>query len=74
MSRYDDGSHMKKPVYALFALAAALFLGACDKQSFDETRQLQPSHGHAADGHGDEAKNSHDAKSADSHGEKKPAH
>jgi len=64
---------MKKITSSILLTAVVVFLGACDKQSANETKLLSPKYhgaGHGDDaGHG-EAKPHGDAKA---HGEAKPA-
>jgi hypothetical protein len=59
---------MKFTASLLLSAAAVLFLGACDKHSFDETKVLHAKfqeHGHGA---------AHDTHAAPAHGEDKAAH
>lgn len=59
---------MKFTASLLLSAAAVLFLGACDKHSFDETKVLHSKfqdHGHGA---------SHDTHAAPAHGEAKAPH
>jgi hypothetical protein len=75
---------MKPLAIAASAFAAALFLGACDQQSFKETRQLHSKYMHHDDhgrskesadhGHAKETgKDAHAAEPA-AHGAEKKAH
>jgi hypothetical protein len=60
-----------KHLTALLALTSAFFLGSCEKQSFDETKQLRPSHAH---GHSDDKAAHGSAPAADHGAAPKPAH
>lgn len=65
---YPDTLLMKFTASLLLSAAALLFLGACDKHSFDETKVLHAKyqeHGHGA---------AHDTHAAPAHGDEKAAH
>ncbi len=64
---------MKFPALLTASIAAVVFLGACDRQPFEVTKQLhEPYQKHHGDAHhGDKHEGGHD-KAA--HGEEKKAH